>query len=73
MLKRNQCRSLFLLHVRRIQIPRRTGVTSQTAMNAGAVNFVGGEQILARGVRVNAELGNVAKKTFTSIALPARE
>ena len=64
---------LFLEHVLRIQIPRRAGITSQTAVHAGAVNFVVDEQILVRGVRVNAELGNIAKKTFAGSTLPVRE
>jgi hypothetical protein len=38
-----------------------------------AVNFEGEEQVFVRGVRVNAELGEIAEKTFAGVAQVMRE
>lgn len=59
---------LFLLHILRIQISGRAGITAETVVHFLAVHFEGDEQVFVRGVRVNAELGEIAEETLAGIA-----
>ncbi len=64
---------LFLLHILRVQIPWRAGVTAEAVMHVLAAYFEWEEQVLVGGVRVNAELGKVAEETFTGVTRSVRE
>jgi len=59
---------LFLLHVLRVQIPWWAGVAAEAVVHVFAFHFEGKEDVFIRGVRVNAELGEVAEKAFAGAA-----
>lgn len=42
-------------------------------MHVLAAYFEGEEQVFIRGVRINAELGEIAEETFTGVARSVRE
>jgi hypothetical protein len=69
----NKCRLLLPLHILRIQIPGRAGVTAEAFVHVFAVNFEGKEQVFISGGRINAELGEVAEETFAGGTSSMRE
>ena len=69
----NKCRLLLPLHILRIQIPWRAGITAEAFVHVLAVHFEGKEQVFISGGRVNAELGEIAEETLAGIARAVRE
>lgn len=67
LLKLDQPGILLLLHVRRIQIPWRTGVTSDAAMHLIAVDLERQEQVPIGRLGINAELGEITKEALAGI------
>jgi hypothetical protein len=59
---------VFFLHTFRIQIPWRAGIAAEAVVHVLAVHFERQEQVFVCGVRVNAELGEIAEKTFAGAA-----
>ena len=59
---------LLLLDVLRVQITWRAGVTAEAVVHVLAVHFEGDEFVFICGVRVHAELGEVAEETLAGAA-----
>ena len=57
---------LLLFHVLCVQLAGRAGVTAETFVHVLTAYFKGEEQVFVGGVRVNAELGEIAEETLAS-------